>query len=369
MLTSRADLATAALRPPQPGRNGVGETDKNPSTNAPPPIHNDPSSQNQWAVQGGQAAQNVRGGWSPRNMSNVPFQQPQDDRLGLDFLIDHNIPSRLPNDGAYSRTQPAYQTTTRNCSATCPLDSLLLDCLAERRARISEGMPMSTVLGPSYPNVGVFLPSSEGHNAGYSHPLSKFLTDILRTFPDISNLPEQVAVVYIMFLILRWQISPTRENYDRLPDWITPRASQILTAHPAWMDHIPWPRMRDRIIESYSRSFDHFFIPFTTTLSLNWPYEPRDVLVPASSSSPGYMPTQPGPPSSANSTHGPSVASPAATYQTSHSPSTPSEVSEQWQINPVFESHLRDLRNWSLGPSFRETFPELVMGVTIKDRR
>lgn len=125
---------------------------------------------------------------------------------------------------------------------------------------------------------------------------------------------------------MRWQIAPTQENYERLPDWMTPRPSQLFTAHPAWMDYLPWPRMRDRIIQNHaSYPFESFFIPYTTTLSLNWPYEPTDCLLPSDSES------------------------------------------EDVQINPVFERHLRSLPNWSLGPAFAKAFPELAAVARIRE--
>jgi hypothetical protein len=96
---------------------------------------------------------------------------------------------------------------------------------------------MASVVGPMYPNLTAFMRKDRTVD---SHPLSQLLTDILRTFPDICGLPEHIAIVYIMFLIMRWQIEPTRENYERLPHWITPRASQLFVPHPPWMDHLPW---------------------------------------------------------------------------------------------------------------------------------
>lgn len=127
-----------------------------------------------------------------------------------------------------------------------------------------------------------------------------------------------------MFLIMRWQISPTLETYNRLPEWVTPRPSQLITPHPAWVDHLPWPRMRESLVRQYtSVPFDEFFIPYTTTLSLNWPYEARDTLL-----------TMPG--------------------------------TDELSINPVFERHLMDLGNWSLGPAFARKHPALAETCTIK---
>jgi hypothetical protein len=291
------------------------------------------------------------------------------ERLGLDFLLDgtqriNKIPNGIngtPEAPSYQqilrasseRGSPAHHRSNsmgshanynpgtptaemtghaapiRNGPPTCPLDSLLLDFLHERHQQASEGVSTPKLVGPAYPSVSSLLNPARSVN---SHPLSKVFTDILATFPDLSTLPEKVAVLYIMFLIMRWQISPTQENYDRLPEWATPRPSQLFTPHPAWVDHLPFPKMRDRLVRDYNPRdylFDNFFIPFTTTLSLNWPYEPTDTLL----SSP---------------------------------------ESDELMINPVFERHLRRLENWSLGPAFAKAFPGLQDTYRLKtegDRR
>ena len=235
-----------------------------------------------------------------------------------------HIPNPILNgkpENAFSPSIRACNTPVRNIPATCPLDGLLLDFLHERQQRAAEGLSHHKLVGPAYPSVSSLL---NPENSRYAHPLSKVFTDMIGTFPDISQLPEQVAVLYIMFLIMRWQISPSQENYDRLPEWVTPRPSQLFTPHPAWIDHLPWPRMRDHMVVHYPNiPFDTFFIPYTTTLSLNWPYEPTDTLI-----------------------------------------SLPDK--QEPSINPVFERHLRDLNNWSLGPAFARTFPMLAETARIK---
>lgn len=77
--------------------------------------------------------------------------------------------------------------------------------------------------------------------------------------------------------------------------------------------------MRDRLVRDYTPRdylFDKWFIPFTTTLSVNWPYEDTDALLCGGEG-------------------------------------------EDVVINPVFERHLRRLENWSLGPAFAGMFPGL----------
>lgn len=304
------------------------------------------------------------------------------ERLGLDFLLDegqkHKIP--IPPPGAHEtpgfqqlqrpieNTSPirqrnnsigsnattydtpnsasglgpeinGYSIPIRNGPPTCPLDNLLLDFLQERRTAALGGMPTPRLVGPAYPSVSSLLNPSRGIA---SHPVSKVFTDILSTFPDLSTLPEKVAVLYIMFLLMRWQIDPSQANYDRLPSWITPRASQLFTHHPAWIDHLPWPKMRDTLVRDYNPRdylFDNFFIPFTSTLSLNWPYEPTDALL-----------------------------------NTGGGNGTGLGFGGEGEllINPVFERHLRRLENWSLGPAFAAAFPGLKDTCRIKtegDRR
>lgn len=129
-----------------------------------------------------------------------------------------------------------------------------------------------------------------------------------------------------MFINMRWHINPSKENFERLVEWMRPTPAQIYTPHPAWIDHIPWPRMRDKLVANYTDySFEHWFIPFTTDMSVNWPYEDSDCLISTSEK-------------------------------------------EETVINPAFERHLRRLENWSVGPSFAEAFPALVDTTRIKAR-
>ncbi len=227
------------------------------------------------------------------------------------------LPTPTTSTSSSAANPPPFHTLVpRNCAPTCPLDSLLLDFLAERRQRAAEGLSQSEILGPRYPSVSSLLNPSI---SVYSHPLSKVFTDILARFPDLHTLPERVGVLYAMFLLMRWQVAPTQENYLRLPPWFRPVRSQTEREHPAWYDHIPFPDMRDRLVRDYepgSFPFDNFFIPFTSTLSVNWPYEDAYVL----------------------------LASPTG---------------DELMINPVFEQHLGVLENWTLGPAFERAFPAL----------
>ena len=266
------------------------------------------------------------------------------ERLGFNFLLDgtqqvnklkhpqqsgsqHDSPSshemypQITGSQYPDQQIPSWAAPCRNISPTCPLDTILLDFLHARQREGADGVPGNRLVGPSYPSVSSLLNPEKGR---YSHPLSQVFTDILSKFPDISGLPEQVAVLYIMFLVMRWSIYPTQDNYERLPEWMTPRPSQLFTPHPAWIDYLPWPKMRDKLVSCYQDyPFENWFIPYTTTLSLNWQYEPTDCLL----SSP---------------------------------------ESDELMINPVFERHLMRLENWSLGPAFAKAHPSIAMTARIR---
>ena len=82
--------------------------------------------------------------------------------------------------------------------------------------------------------------------------------------------------------------------------------------------------MRDKLVASYQDyAFENWFIPYTSTLSVNWPYEPTDCLLSTGES-------------------------------------------EELTINPVFERHVMRLENWSLGPAFTRAHPAMASTVRIK---
>ncbi|RWA12238.1 hypothetical protein EKO27_g2863 [Xylaria grammica] len=204
----------------------------------------------------------------------------------------------------------------KHVPATCPLDHVLLKFMHERRQRAAEGLSPIELVGPRYPSIFSLLNPTE---VSHSHPVSKVFTDILSKFSAICKVPEKVAVLYVMFMVMRWHICPTKENFDLLPSFSRPIDIQYSTPHPAWIDYLPFPSMREKFIQQYNDPnfhFDEIFIPYTLTLSLNWPYEDTDALI-----------------------------------------VTPDD--SETIINPVFLTHLSRLENWTLGDAFDQALPAL----------
>lgn len=241
-------------------------------------------------------------------------------------------------------TQPVYTMLPKNCAPTCPLDAVLLNFLQDRKREAALSNNSPNTVPPAYPSVSSLLNPASTTTID---PLSQLMTDIISKFPNISGLPEQVAVLFTMFLFMRWQIYPTAENYERLPDWMTPRPSQLFSEHPAWLDHLPFPRMRDKVIANYQDyPFSNWFIPYTAEMSVNWPYEPVDCLLSTDTSN-GAGET------GSNGGESSGIGSAGSVVTT---------------INPVFERHIRRIENWSVGPQFAEAFPALADTGTIRSR-
>ncbi|KAI2641945.1 hypothetical protein GGS21DRAFT_500474 [Xylaria nigripes] len=274
----------------------------------------------------------------PTTYQQLPLRQTWDTTDGYcTGAPDTGAPSSPPPTQQYQHQhQPSYHTIEyatapdpprvpwvsgsafiKHASPTCSLDSILLDFLRERRQRAAEGVPAHELLGPRYPSVSSLLnPAISSHTL---HPLSKVFTDVLRAFPTMCGMPEKVAVLYVMFMVMRWQISPTEENYDLIPPFVRPLPSQYAHPHPAWVDHLPFPGMREKMVKDYTApelGFDGFVVPYTTTLSLNWPYEETDALL-----------------------------------------ETPD--GREIIINPVFQRHILRRENWTLGDAFDKAFPSL----------
>ena len=349
--------------------------------------------------------------WSPINGFNhqrtageaAPDLSQSGERLVLNFLLDgsyhQNIPRvpsvqpaipnhptaplSLPYASSPSQAQPSpysppnippWSVPCCNCPSTCALDTIFLDFLHDRQREASSGVASTRILGPPYPFVSSLLNNNNNNPtvAPRPHPLSKMMTDILSKFPAIHRLPEQVATLYLMYLMMRWQIDPSQESYDRLPEWLCPRPSQLFTPHPIWVDYLPWPRMRDKIIANQSAyPFENHFIPYTTTLSLNWPYEDLDCLLDTSTNRPPTATTMN--PQTPSSTTTPPTSTTTTTTTpgptTSSAPTARDEtVESEIIINPIFERHFRNPNNWSLGPAFARAHPELAAaeGVRIK---
>lgn len=57
---------------------------------------------------------------------------------------------------------------------------------------------------------------------------------------NIADVPAKIAAMYNICLYLRWLITPTKRNYEAMPDYLRPIELQLTTPHPAWIDVMVW---------------------------------------------------------------------------------------------------------------------------------
>ncbi|RMD44880.1 hypothetical protein DV735_g351, partial [Chaetothyriales sp. CBS 134920] len=178
----------------------------------------------------------------------------------------------------YGPADPLWQQLPKHVDPTCTVDSILSDFYQSQRAAQAANPGVVDQI-PAHPSISYLLnpTASNSHNVD---PISELTTNIISKFPNISALPEQAACVLFVFYLARWQLNPSEENYLRLPEWMQPTETQLDTPHPAWLDFIHWPAMRDKMIANYHDfPFDSWLMPYTVGLSVNWPYEPSDCLL------------------------------------------------------------------------------------------
>lgn len=249
------------------------------------------------------------------------------------ILADHhnilNSPTRMlyhqPNHSRNEgNSRQLWESVPPWTGAASVFDGLLLKFTLDARSRRAQGISEYEIVGPMYPN---FEAITYPNHIISCHPMSCFLRDILGPFPDVSIIANKAGIAYIMFIILRWLISPTRENFERLPLWCRPVPCQLTISHAIWIDLIPWPDMRAEMVRNPDLyPFDQFFVPHSKTESLNWDHSDEAMYVEGSNADGEYV------------------------------------------LSQMYETHIRDLNNWTLGPAFAREFPVLASTCRITTR-
>ncbi|KAH6869057.1 hypothetical protein B0T10DRAFT_501914 [Thelonectria olida] len=206
----------------------------------------------------------------------------------------------------------AFNVLCSHLAPTCPLDQILSDFSNSRRDMITEGVAIETVIGPQRPTVKALLDTSLGPAV---HPLSRIMSGVLSTFPSVHQ-NEKLAFFYLMCHTMRWQICPTKESYIAMPTWLRPTVMQITVPHAMWIDNIPWPGVRDILIEYPDEYPFELFSPYYSQhVTVNWEYDSLDAIA---------------------------------------------DPDDDCTLHSIFEKHVRKLRNWTVSSEFRDRFPSMT---------
>lgn len=141
--------------------------------------------------------------------------------------VTYDLPTRIIEQPS----PPTWNMPLRFVAPTGPLDSILLSLLQRQRGASLEGITGASLIGPTSPSLRALVNPDQSQLV---HPVASVLGSLLQR-TSLRCLVDKVAAMVVMYSLVQWQISPSQETYNNIPDWYVPRASQHLTPHPIWM--------------------------------------------------------------------------------------------------------------------------------------
>ncbi|KAE8448070.1 hypothetical protein EG329_009835 [Mollisiaceae sp. DMI_Dod_QoI] len=215
--------------------------------------------------------------------------------------IDYDPPSTFVNQSSLHTGEFGL----RFAPLAGSVDSDLIGLLHRQRY-----MTGTALTGPYHPNLRCLLDLQDSASTHQSSDLA----DLIRR-SGLRGLAEKAAVLHIIYCLVQWQISPSAETYNHLPDWYDPRASQLQTGHPIWSILVVWGNLRDIVINDQDNyATDEFQHLFTCSLNINWPYRDQDITI---------------------------------------------FEGDEARISDGFRTHIYTQSNWSLDEPFQRRYPEL----------
>ncbi|KAH7045975.1 hypothetical protein B0J12DRAFT_576891 [Macrophomina phaseolina] len=181
----------------------------------------------------------------------------------------------------------------------------------KRQAR-ADGASDQKVFGQRDNDIHALL--SGETNFDNEQPLSVWAPRVANVFFSGVGIPEKLAACEIIKDVMAWQISPSRQNLERLPEWARPTQFQQVIPHDAAIDFLPWPAVRDFFLHNPEH---HVTGVLVNHLSLNWPHEESHTV---------YC-----------------------------EPNSGSLV-----LSPAFREHMSNLNNWTIAPEIFEQMPFLM---------
>ncbi|KAF2105278.1 hypothetical protein BDV96DRAFT_377380 [Lophiotrema nucula] len=234
----------------------------------------------------------------------------------LDPIAPESDPSFASTDGLQSLAlgkpkAPHWERLPSHIAATCRLDTVFLDTVETSRRQMRNRFQLAEATSSHFPSISSLLNPDEANS---HHSISNIIGNHGRVTLNVASLPGRMGTMYLMCIYLRWLVSPTKQNYEAMPEWIRPTESQLTIPHPVWIDLVVWPEAREAILHEMDWSqFEAFRAVMGPTVSVNWPYELSDIFA---------------------------------------------VVSErEVKLSPVFENHIRQGHNWTVGPAVSEKFP------------
>ncbi|KAI5465002.1 hypothetical protein BGZ63DRAFT_401906 [Mariannaea sp. PMI_226] len=197
-------------------------------------------------------------------------------------------------------------------AATTQLDQVILGTTETLRQRGFKATKKS-----QFPSISSLLNPASKQDESEPCSISIAAAEQVARSP-VAALLARVGFMYVLSHLMRWYVCRTKESYEQLPEFIRPTLLQRTIPHPPWVDVIVWPDVRDAIIQHMDWSrFLELRAATATSLCVGW--LKRNDLRTVFESVDG----------------------------------------ESYRLTSEFESHLRNSKNWTVGPDAANVFPFL----------
>jgi hypothetical protein len=114
----------------------------------------------------------------------------------------------------------------------------------------------------------------------FRHPIWIALKEVdERVFGNWKSKPQKIAMMFVTHRLMMYRTNPCEATLRGVPSFFKPRPSQERIQHPAVIDFLIWPGLRDRLVfnhESYTRD-GNFSAAFVANLRFHWPFPEADI--------------------------------------------------------------------------------------------
>lgn len=215
----------------------------------------------------------------------------------------------LGNQNAHDNlTIPTWAMMTMN-SRPDPgsLHDAFESILKEAAEMIRSGTPPDLVI-EKHPNIAALFNESEYNNSGI---LSKWAAGMVHSVQHRNIDFTCMASMYVFWYLMRWMIYPSPETYDCIPEWLRPTPNQLFMPHIKILDFVIWPAFRELAVQIPAmQERMEWLMDMSNTVRCDWSFSTKEAL--------------------------------SRNEETGHV-----------DLCPMAKGCVRDMSNWSLGPSFR----------------
>lgn len=207
---------------------------------------------------------------------------------GSNNLVSRPQPSSQYTNSTCWQVQPsvyAWQMSTKIKAPANEIDELILNVIhLQRHLYMTADIRGEELIGSHLPSVHWLFnqPGPKLEPTATSTALAETMSryGAVLSARGFELIPEKLGSFMAMYRFVQWQIAPSYTTYQTLYEWQTPRPSQLLIEHPAWMDFPPWGKFRDKLIENQDLygtvEFQKFY---ASNFSVNFPYDPMKALI------------------------------------------------------------------------------------------